>query len=426
MFLAVLAGVGGLDLLGLGLKRVLMMASGRNQGVSRRDFLWRTTSGAAALGVGALSASAWADSPQTRPAIDKPVLPHGKLGRTGHPVTLVSLGGILLKGSVGSRVLQLAIDRGVNLVHTSASYGGGASLAACGELFKAAPEYREKIFLCLKSFTPDKEDEIDRMLKALSIDHADVVLTELHNADIRRIGAIREQQDMLKKKGKVRHTGFVCHGEMNEVLELVLDKSADYFDVALLAMKLVPSMNQDKASADDAGQRFLRNLQAMRKAGTGILSMKSGAKKAVTQGAPTYGPHVKAYLEAGADTVLTSMDTLDQVAMATKLDLRNPHLTPNERKAAADFHESESATCRLCSECRKACPRELPVHDLMRFGMYDRDYGMHEHARAEYAAMGVDFRRAVLSCGNCTACADVCPVKLAGQDTIRKVADALA
>lgn len=280
------------------------MSSQRDE-VSRRDFLKATTSGAAALGVGAMVPGGWAAPAQSRPATGQPILSHGKLGRTGYPATLVSFGGILLKGTVGTRVLQLAIDRGVNLVHTSASYGNGASLAACGDLFKAAPAYRDKIFLCLKSFTPEKEAEIDDMFRVLHTDHADVVLTELHSPDPKRIEAIRKQQDALKKKGKVRHTGFVCHGAMNEVIEGVLDQHADEFDVALVAMRLVPNMGEN-AEPDEAGQRFLKNVKAMRKAGIGILSMKSGAKKAVTQGAKVFAPHIKAYLEAGADAMLTS------------------------------------------------------------------------------------------------------------------------
>jgi predicted aldo/keto reductase-like oxidoreductase len=400
------------------------MSGERQDEVSRRDFLLRTTSGAAALGVGAMVPAGWAAPAQSRPAVSKPVLPHGKLGRTGYPATLVSFGGILLKGTVGTRVLQLAIDSGVNLVHTSDTYGRGASLAACGDLFKPAPAYRDKIFLCLKSCTPEKESEIDDMLRALGTDRADAVLTELHSPDPKRIEAIQKQQDALEKKGKVRHTGFVCHGDMNEVLELVLDKHAAYFDIALLAMKLVPNMGND-AKPDEAGQRFLKNVKAMRTAGIGVLSMKSGAKKAVTEGAKVFGPHIKAYLEAGADAMLTSMDTLDQVDMVSRLDLTNPHLTPDERRAAAEFHRADAAGCRMCAECKKVCPRGLPVNDLLRFRMYHDDYGWPEHARAEYAALGVDFRRAVLSCGDCTACTDVCPVNLAGPQTIRKVAETL-
>lgn len=120
------------------------------------------------------------------------------------------------------------------------------------------------------------------------------------------------------------------------------------------------------------------------------------------------------------------MDTLDQVDMVTRLDLTNPHLSPAERRAAADFHRADSGGCCMCAECKRVCPRGLPVNDLMRFRMYHEEYGWPEHARAEYASLGVDFRQTVASCGDCTACADVCPAGLAGRDTIRRVAEMLA
>jgi predicted aldo/keto reductase-like oxidoreductase len=397
-------------------------------GVSRRDFLWQTGASAAALGLGAWgSQAAWGEAAQSRPAVPEPTIPHGTLGRTGYAATYVSMGAILLKGDVGTRVLQLAIDRGVNLMHTSASYGGGGSVAACGELFKAAPDYRNRVFLCLKSYHPEKESEVDEMLTAMHTDHADALLTELQSPDPQRVEAIMKQQDNLKKKGKIRHTGFVCHGDMNEVTELVAEKHAKYFDVALLAMKLVPNAaDAKKAAADQAGQRFLKNVKALRKAGVGILAMKTGAQRAVEKGADVFLPLLKLQLEAGSDAVLTSMNTLKAVEMATSLKFKSPRLDEKERQSAADFQDSLASTCRMCAECTKVCPQGLAVNDLMRFRMYHEDYGWREHARAEYAASGVDYVAAAAGCGDCSACAEVCPVKLASASTVRHAAELLA
>jgi len=403
------------------------MSGSRSPQVTRREFLRASTCGAAVAGVGAFNPAATGSSPQTQPKAAKPLLPAGILGRTKYPVTLLSFGGILLREGLGTRVLKLGIDRGVNLVHTSETYGGGASIRAVGGLFKTDKRYRDKVFLCLKGRTPPKEAEIDGMLKVLGTDHADVVLTTLHTPVPGRLEDIQSRQDKLKRKGKVRYKGFVCHVDMNGAIELVLDKAPDYFDVALIAMRMVPVPgNPEPDVGGDASKRFLKNLKALREKGVGILSMKSGAQGALRKGARFFQAHAKVVLQAGADSVLTSFNTFEQIDMIKALDLKSPHLTPAERKAAVELRRNQAQACLMCGNCTKVCPQGLPISDLMRCRMYHEEYGWHEHARAEYGALGVDWERAVRYCANCSACADVCPVGLAGPETIAQVASQFA
>ncbi len=389
---------------------------------TRREFLRSAAYGAAAAGLGGVAMTATAAAPAGG---KKPALPHGLLGRTKYPVTRVSFGAILISERLGTRVLKAAIDEGVNLVHTSMSYVRGKSLAAVGDLFKTEKAYRDKVFLCLKSYTPEKESEIDDMLKILATDHADVICTEIHTPDPARLEAVQKQQDALKKKGKLRHTGFVCHVDMNGVIEMILAKAPDYFDVALMSMAMAPRPG-DKSAAADKTARFVKNLKALHARGVGILSMKSGARKAVQQGAEVFEPHAKALLELGADSVLTSINTLDQVEMVKGLRFKGLPMSPAERASAARFQVGRSAACLMCGDCAKACPAALPVHDLMRFRMYCEEYGWHEHARAEFAALGPRIAAAASACDGCSACADACSVKLAGADAVRRVVSLLA
>ncbi len=381
--------------------------------------------GVAGTGFGAMAPALWGAPAETQPAPAKPLLPFGVLGKTKHPVTLVSFGAILLQDRTGARGLKAAIDAGVNLVHTSATYGRGKSVEAVGGLFKAEKAYRDKVFLCLKSLHPERLGEIDEMLTALGTDHADLVLTELHNADPRQLTAVQKQMDELRKHKKTRFAGFVCHKDMNGVIEMVLDKAPDFFDAALLAMTLVPDPAKS-GTADEKSRQFVQNLKALRAKGLGILSMKSGAKAAVKQGESVFLPHVKSILEAGADTVLTSMDAFEQVEMVRGLDLKSPHLKPDERERAEAFQRSRAQACLMCDECTHACPQAMPISDLMRFRMYATEYGLPAHARAEYAACGIDFPGLAMQCGPCDRCTDVCPVGLAAPAVIRDTLRLLA
>lgn len=387
--------------------------------LSRRQFL-HTTVGV--VGAGVAGRSLWAAETTPR----KPLLPAGVLGRTRYPATLVSFGAILISERQGTRVLKAAIDAGINLVHTSATYVRGRSIAAIGELFKADRTYREKVLLCLKSFTPDKDAELDGMLATLGTDHTDVLLSTMDEPNPTRLETIQKAQERLRKAGKIRYTGFVCHGDMNGVCEMVLDKAPKFFDAALLSTIMVPAPAGKAQKATAKSEQFIRNLRALRQNGVGVLSMKSGAREALTRGPQVFQAHVKAILEAGADTVLTSISTVDQVEMVRKLDLRSPASSPAERQTAAEFHESRAGACLMCGDCRKACPRGVPVNDLMRIRMYRDEYGWLDHARDEFALLGPHVRDLVAGCGDCTACARACPVGLAGAGAVRRIVEAVA
>lgn len=387
--------------------------------LSRRDFLRTTACGAAATGLGLSTAASGVEGPGGK----TPALPYGTLGRTKYPVTLVSFGAILISESVGTRVVKAGIDAGMNLLHTSMTYVKGKSVPAIGELFKADKKYREKVFLCLKSFRPHEDSELDEMLEALGTDHTDALLSTMDKPETSRLELIQKAQESLKKRGKIRHTGFVCHGDMNGVCEMVLEKAPDFFDVCLLStapLGLAGSRRSERAS--EQTERFTRNLKALRSKGVGILSMKSGAKEASRRGADVFGPHVKAVLAAGCDSVLTSIDTLDQVGMIRNLKLKNPHLSPAEKEAAARFGESRGNACMMCGECSKVCPVGIPVADLMRIRMYHQEYGWCDHARCEFKALGKDVRALTARCSDCTVCGKACPAGLANSELIQDIA----
>jgi len=399
------------------------MSMPQNDRVTRREFLQSTGYGAVAVGAADLTPKKKTDKAEPdKNKLQKSKLPYGTLGRTKYPVTLISFGAILISGKLGTRIVKRAIDKGVNLVHTAANYQGGKSIQACGELFKTEKSYRDKVFLCIKAYHPNKESEIDDLLKILHTDHAEVAMTELHKADPKRLEAIMARQGKLKMKGKLGHTGFVCHGDMNGVLEMVLDKAPKFFDVALLAMKMVPAPGNDKGRADEESKRFAKNLKALRKNGLGILSMKTGARKAVTKDDKIFQAHAKAILEGGADSVLTSMNTYQQVDMVGKLDLKNPHLSPTERKTAMEFQRSLDDDCLMCGNCTKVCPRGVPVGDLMRVRLYHDGYGWPDHARAEFDTLNVDAAGLNAVCQDCSICSAACPINLANPNTIKQVA----
>ena len=64
--------------------------------------------------------------------------------------------------------------------------------------------------------------------------------------------------------------------------------------------------------------------------------------------------------------------------------------------------------CRYgCSACADSCPQGVPISEVLRTRMYDRDYGDLALAREDYARLGVG-ASPCLSCADRT-CTNACP-----------------
>jgi predicted aldo/keto reductase-like oxidoreductase len=296
-----------------------------------------------------------------------------------------------------------------------------------GTVFREDKKYRDKIMLGLKSHNPKRESDLDDALKKLGTDHIDFLFPTLHGPDPQRLEVLQESMDKLKKKGKIRYAGFVCHRSMIETTQMVLDKAPEYFDVALLAMPYVPTVGDKKHSAKEREKRvqLLKNVQQMSKKGTGIFSMKNGARQAVSKGKKVFQPLVKSLLAAGAHTVLTSITNRQQLEMIKSLELKSLRQSSDEKKAAQAFNEKRALACLMCGDCDRACPEHLPVSDLMRMQAYCLEMGWWDHARSEFRELGMNVAQLASRCKDCGNCTSACPLGLQGSEAIRFATSAL-
>jgi aryl-alcohol dehydrogenase-like predicted oxidoreductase len=180
--------------------------------MKRRAFI--ETMLAATAGIGLLST--WAAGKPTPKAI-----PRRPLGRTGHQVTLFSLGGQSTLEEAGHRdaalaIIHRALDLGVNYIDTAPSYGGGISETNIGQVMR---ERRNEVFLASKSHDRTYEGTkrlIEQSLHRLQTDRLD--LYQLHNVrtqdDLDRIfsrnGALRAMEN-LRDEGVIRRIGITGH-----------------------------------------------------------------------------------------------------------------------------------------------------------------------------------------------------------------------
>ncbi len=211
---------------------------------------------------------------QTNPAIS-----YRTLGHTGEQVSCVGLGGYHIAGhdvseSQGVKLVQSAVDRGINFLDNSWDYNEGESERRMGKALKG--DYRDRAFLMTKIDGRTKKSaakQIEESLKRLQTDHVD--LLQFHEVirfdDPDRIfsedGAMEAFQ-AAKKAGKTRYIGFTGHKDPR--IHLYTLEVADQHDFVFDAVQMPLNIM-------DAHFRSFEKLvlPELVKRNIGVLGMKS-------------------------------------------------------------------------------------------------------------------------------------------------------
>jgi len=252
---------------------------------SRREFLQKLIALTAVAGV-----APWADA-FGRPysEIRKGKLPLRPLGKTGHMVSLYSLGGqgsIEVPGreDVSVEIINRAIDLGINYIDTAAAYGRETAAVARADAMGTSErnmgqvmKYRRKeVFLASKTHDRTYDGSmklLEKSLKQLNTDHLD--LWQIHNvrlAEMETLDRITGEGGVLKAMIKardekmIRFIGFSGH-EGPDVLNALNERFP--FDNVLVAI------NAADKHHDPFIEKFLP--KAVEK-GMGIVGMKIPAR----------------------------------------------------------------------------------------------------------------------------------------------------
>ncbi|EON77525.1 Aldo-keto reductase [Lunatimonas lonarensis] len=147
-----------------------------------------------------------------------------KLGKTNFDVSEISLGTWQVGGGWGQdfderkaeRIIQAALDAGVNFIDTADVYDAGLSEAAVGKAIKHHPE---NVFVATKcgrqiqphvneGYTPTVlRSYVEASLKNMQLDTIDLIQLHCPPTPVYDRPEIFELFDRLKEEGKVRHLG---------------------------------------------------------------------------------------------------------------------------------------------------------------------------------------------------------------------------
>lgn len=199
-------------------------------------------------------------------------MPTNAFGKTGFKVGILSLGGQATLEMAGTeeqsvKMINRAIDLGINYIDTAAAYGGGVSQIHIGKVLKTR---RKEVWISTKTHDRSYDGSmrlLEESLKNLQTDHLD--LWQLHNVQRQdQVDQIFAEDGALKalikarEEGVVRYLGITGHYEPMILLQCI---NRFDFDAILMAV-----------NAADVHYLSFKNylLPEAQKKGIAIIGMK--------------------------------------------------------------------------------------------------------------------------------------------------------
>lgn len=428
------------------------MDPGRN--ISRRGFLKST--GAAVMGGSTVSGTS-AEEAREGKSQEPGIREYRRLGRTGFQVSDIGFG----TGNLdNANVLAVALDQGMNYIDTAEHYVNGRAESTIGEVLGGRD--RSSLFITTKinishtTVSRDRDskegikERFRQCLARMRTNYADCLMIHLTPsvAMVAHEGFHTAFQE-LKAEGRVRFLGLSNHGMQHAVyggieesMEDVIGAAAQdgRFDVALFVynflqkeqgeriieacrardmgvtlMKTDPvgigSILAERLEGDlqagrqvsESRERVVRDYMRWTEAAEGFKARHGLRTESEVRDAAT-----KFCLEnSGVHTLCATINSFD--VLESFLALSGQRLTQADEPVLASYARLLGPFyCRHgCGICEPACPRGVPVNDILRYGHYFDAQRREKQAMKKYASLGGMDARGCLDCdGTCEA---ACP-----------------
>ncbi len=336
------------------------------------------------------------------PANTQPALSYRVLGKTGLKVTSVGFGCMITSDP---SVIEKGADLGINYFDTARGYQQGNNERMVGAALKSK---RNNIILSSKSGAERKAEalaNLETSLKEIGTDHLDIWYLHGKNKASQITDEWLEAQAQAKKAGKIRFSGVSTHDSQPDIIRAVIAKK-DHIDVVLAAFNfsMGAPIQEAIAEADKAGV----GVVAMKVMAGGFRRNKPGDPLTETLKRPgAMLAALKWVLKTpGVHTTIPSITDMEQ--LDENLKAMTVKFTDQDQKVlAAQLEYIRPMYCNTCGECNGACPKGLPVADILRHLSYADGYGEFALARESFLELPHEVRQ--VRCDLCPTCAVECP-----------------
>ncbi len=324
-----------------------------------------------------------------------------RLGKTGLNVSRVGMGGIPIQRpplDEAVKVINRALDLGVNLIDTSIGYGDSELIIG-----KGIAGRRDEVILATKGSWRSKEasvEHIDYSLKRLGTDRID--LWQMHNIrdpdafkQVVAPGASIEAANEALDEGKILHLGFSTHN----IEVALMGVESGLFETVQFPFNFI---------AREAADNLIAHAKEH---GVGFIGMKPFAGGNITDARLAIG-YVLHHETVVPDPGVEKVEEIEEIVGLVDGGIE---LTEDDwARMDAIRDELGSRFCRQCMYCMP-CPQGVEIWLLtyMRnlFRLWPRDRVIQVFGgRADTA----------LNCIQCGDCEDRCPYQLPIRELIQE------
>ncbi len=338
------------------------------------------------------------------------------------------------------RMVDVAMERGINYYDTAWGYHSGSSEIAIGRSLGRYP--RERWYLATKfpgydlSNMNQVKTVFERQLEKCGVDYFDFYL--FHNVCEMNIEAYLDPKygifDYLteqKRSGRIRHLGFSAHGS-REVIERFLKAYGKGMEFCQLQMNYLDWSFQDvknKAALLAEYQLPIWVMEPLRGGKLASLAEEDAAKLKALRPDETIPAWAFRFLQSipGVTVTLSGMSNMQQLEENLSTFEAEHPLNQQEMETLLGIADSmvqkTSVPCTACRYCTSHCPQSLDIPMLLE--LYNEHCFTGGGFIAPMALMAVPEEKHPAACIGCRSCETVCPQQIRISEALADFAQKL-
>ena len=329
------------------------------------------------------------------------------------------------------RMVDEAMAKGINYYDTAWGYHGGNSEIVMGEALAKYP--RNSYYLATKfpgydvSNMPKVKEIFEKQLEKTGVEYFDFYL--FHNVCEMNINEYLDPKfgifDYLmeqKRKGRIRHLGFSCHGEMNG-LKRFLTAYGEHMEFCQIQLNWLDwefQHGKEKVAFLNEWKIPIWVMEPLR--GGKLAKLDEASEKTLKSLRPDEEIPAWAFRfllsVPGVTMILSGMSTFEQLQANLKTFEEEKPLKTEENAALSKVAERmlsrKSIPCTACHYCVSHCPQGLDIPRLISLYnehlLTEEDGGM--AFIAPMALMAIPEEKRPVSCLHCQSCEQVCPQQI--------------